>query len=64
MWRAAARYEPSMGEDERDSLLADWHRALERSRGWARAADRRVTEPRGTGVASDCRAAALRSWQT
>jgi glycerol kinase len=35
MWSEAARYEPAMGEDERRSLLADWHRALERSRGWA-----------------------------
>jgi glycerol kinase len=35
MWSEAARYEPSMGEDERRSLLAEWHRALERSRGWA-----------------------------
>ena len=35
MWREAARYEPRMGEDERESLLTDWHRALERSRGWA-----------------------------
>jgi glycerol kinase len=35
MWREAARYEPRMGEDERESLLAEWHRALERSRGWA-----------------------------
>ena len=30
-----ARYEPGMGEDERASLLDGWHRALERSRGWA-----------------------------
>src|SRR4051794_75680 len=30
-----ARYEPAMGEDERASLLDGWHRALERSRGWA-----------------------------
>jgi glycerol kinase len=30
-----ARYEPSMAEDERASLLDGWHRALERSRGWA-----------------------------
>jgi glycerol kinase len=37
MWREAARSEPRMGADERDSLLAEWHRALERSRGWARA---------------------------
>ena len=35
MWREAARYEPRMGEDERESLLADWRRALERSRNWA-----------------------------
>jgi glycerol kinase len=36
MWRKAARYEPAMGEDERASLLADWRRALERAKGWAR----------------------------
>jgi len=36
MWREAARYEPRMGVDERESLLADWRRALERSRDWAR----------------------------
>ncbi|HEX2436649.1 MAG TPA: glycerol kinase GlpK [Solirubrobacterales bacterium] len=35
MWREGARYEPRMGADERDALLADWHRALERSKGWA-----------------------------
>jgi glycerol kinase len=35
MWRQAARYEPRMGRDERDELLAGWARALERSRGWA-----------------------------
>jgi glycerol kinase len=35
MWREAARYEPRMGGDEREALLADWRRALERSRGWA-----------------------------
>jgi glycerol kinase len=34
MWREAARYEPHMDGDEREALLADWHRALERSRGW------------------------------
>jgi glycerol kinase len=31
MWRQAARYEPSMSEDERESLLAGWARALERA---------------------------------
>jgi glycerol kinase len=35
MWREAARYEPRMGAEERQALLADWRRALERSRGWA-----------------------------
>jgi len=35
MWRQAARYEPRMGEDQRQSLLVDWRRALERSREWA-----------------------------
>jgi glycerol kinase len=35
MWREAARFEPAMGEEERDSLLADWHRAVERAKGWA-----------------------------
>ncbi len=35
MWREAARYEPRMGGDEREALLADWRRALDRSRGWA-----------------------------
>jgi glycerol kinase len=35
MWREAARYEPAMQEGERESLLAEWHRALERSKGWA-----------------------------
>jgi len=34
MWREAARYEPRMPDDERESLLADWHRAVERSRAW------------------------------
>jgi glycerol kinase len=35
MWREAARYEPAMGEDEREALLSNWHRALERAKGWA-----------------------------
>lgn len=34
-WREAERYEPKMSEDERETLLSEWHRALERSRGWA-----------------------------
>jgi glycerol kinase len=35
MWREAVRYEPSMEAEERDRLLAEWRRAVERSRGWA-----------------------------
>ena len=37
MWREAARYEPRMSEDERESLLHDWRRAVERSRAWVEA---------------------------
>jgi len=36
MWREADRYEPQMDEAQRQQLLADWRRALERSREWAR----------------------------
>jgi glycerol kinase len=32
MWREAARYEPSMSEDRRESLLAGWRRALDVTR--------------------------------
>jgi len=35
MWREADRYEPRMEEQQRQQLLADWQRAVERSRGWA-----------------------------
>src|SRR4051812_24876241 len=35
MWREAARYEPRMGAEEREGLLADWRRAVERAKGWA-----------------------------
>jgi len=34
MWREDRRYEPSMDDDERQALLADWRRALERARRW------------------------------
>ncbi len=30
-----ARYEPSMGEDERAALIEQWRRAVSRARGWA-----------------------------
>jgi len=35
MWREAARYAPAMAEAEREALLAGWHRAVERAKGWA-----------------------------
>src|SRR5205085_11262580 len=34
-WRERRRFEPRMSEDERESLVHDWGRALERARGWA-----------------------------
>ncbi len=34
-WREADRFEPAIGSGERDALVGDWHRAVERSRGWA-----------------------------
>ena len=36
MWREADRYEPRMEAAQREELLAEWQRALERSREWAR----------------------------
>ncbi|HEY6731194.1 MAG TPA: glycerol kinase GlpK [Solirubrobacterales bacterium] len=36
MWREADRYEPTMAAGQREELLADWRRALEHSREWAR----------------------------
>ncbi len=36
MWREADRYEPRMDGARREELLADWKRAVERSRAWAR----------------------------
>jgi glycerol kinase len=33
MWREGARYEPRMSDEEREALLAEWRRALDRSRG-------------------------------
>jgi glycerol kinase len=34
-WALDRRFEPSMSEDRRSSMLHDWHRAVERSRAWA-----------------------------
>jgi glycerol kinase len=38
MWREAARYEPTMGEAEREDLVGRWREAVVRARGWARGA--------------------------
>ena len=37
-WRLRRRYEPKMGEEERERLYARWKEALERSRDWAQEA--------------------------
>jgi glycerol kinase len=36
-WALDRRFEPSMSDDRRRSMLHDWHRAVERSRGWVEA---------------------------
>jgi glycerol kinase len=51
MWREAARYEPRMQAAQREPLLRDWHRALQRSRGWTDAASE--FDPTGVGENSD-----------
>jgi glycerol kinase len=33
-WRERRRYEPAVSADQRDALLTDWRRAVERARGW------------------------------
>jgi glycerol kinase len=35
-WREKRRFEPTIGDDRRRELLAEWHRALERARAWAK----------------------------
>jgi glycerol kinase len=34
-WKLDRRFEPRMSADRRQSIVDDWHRAVERSRGWA-----------------------------
>ena len=34
-WALDRRYEPRMSADQRESLLFNWHRAVERARNWA-----------------------------
>lgn len=33
-WKLARSFEPKMSADQRESLLADWHRAVERAQKW------------------------------
>jgi glycerol kinase len=35
MWKSDGRFEPSLSADERESRIATWRRAVDRSRGWA-----------------------------
>ena len=35
LWRCDTAFAPAMDAPERERLLADWHRAVERCRGWA-----------------------------
>ncbi len=35
-WKLKKRYEPSIGEDQRKSLMAEWKRAVKRSVGWVK----------------------------
>ena len=37
MWQPRARFEPRIGSEEREELLAGWRRAVERAKGWASA---------------------------
>ena len=36
LWRCDTTFSPAMDARHRECLLADWHRAVERCRGWAR----------------------------
>jgi glycerol kinase len=40
VWQLDRRFEPRIGEAERDRLLTGWHAAVVRSGGWARIVDR------------------------
>lgn len=34
-WKLERRYEPTFKQDQREYMLREWHRAVERSRNWA-----------------------------
>lgn len=44
-WKLDRRFEPSISAERRGAMLHDWHRAVDRSRGWVEAPGR--SEPRG-----------------
>ncbi|HEY8172484.1 MAG TPA: glycerol kinase GlpK [Dehalococcoidia bacterium] len=35
IWRSGGRFEPKMAASAREALIAGWHRAVERAKGWA-----------------------------
>jgi glycerol kinase len=35
MWQSNGQFAPAISDDERESRIAIWRRAVERSRGWA-----------------------------
>ena len=39
LWKGGERFEPKMGEEERESRYEQWKRAVERASGWAHDAD-------------------------
>ena len=36
LWICDILYEPQMDQQERDRLMANWHKAVQRCRGWAK----------------------------
>ena len=36
LWKCDVTFDPDMAPQRRETLLSDWHRAVDRSRGWAR----------------------------
>ena len=46
-WALDRRFEPAMAGDRREHLLRGWHRAVERSLGWAEPPDRANRGPNG-----------------
>jgi glycerol kinase len=44
-WQVGQRYEPKMDRAERDRLFAQWQKALERAKGWERAAETKDSRP-------------------